>query len=96
MTARERPPSDASGPAAGSASASESAAGSGVPRRGYAGFIDRLNARLLPWLGPPPLGPYDEPAPAKAPPPPVCPLCSRPMAEHVIDRSAPRTQLHCP
>ncbi|MRG59895.1 hypothetical protein GE115_08435 [Agromyces sp. CFH 90414] len=63
-------------------------------RRGYAGFIDRLNARLLPWLGPPPLGPYDEPA--QAPAAPGCPLCGEPMSEHVIDRGAPRTQLHCP
>ncbi|QEO14406.1 hypothetical protein FLP10_08210 [Agromyces intestinalis] len=65
-----------------------------APRRGYAGFIDRLNARLLPWIGPPPLGPYDE---ASEPPaPPTCPICGQAMADHVIDRSAPRTQLHCP
>jgi hypothetical protein len=63
-------------------------------QRGYAGFIDRLNARLLPYIGPPPLGPYDEaPAPAK---PPACPLCGAPMSEHDIDRSGERTQLHCP
>ena len=37
-------------------------------QRGYAGFIDRLNARLLPYIGPPPLGPYDEePAPVHPP-----------------------------
>jgi hypothetical protein len=63
-------------------------------QRGYAGFIDRLNARLLPYIGPPPLGPYDEePVPAK---PPACPLCGAPMSEHHIDRSGERTQLHCP
>ncbi|WP_394553881.1 hypothetical protein ACDF64_05340 [Agromyces sp. MMS24-JH15] len=63
-------------------------------RGGYAGLIDRLNARLLPWIGPPPLGPYDdEVAPAA---PPACPLCGAPMADHVIDRAAPRTQVHCP
>ncbi|MDQ0894153.1 ribosomal protein S27AE [Agromyces ramosus] len=63
-------------------------------QRGYAGFIDRLNARLLPLIGPPPLGPYDEEAvPAK---PPTCPLCGSPMSEHRIDRSGERTQLHCP
>ena len=63
-------------------------------QRGYAGFIDRLNARLLPYIGPPPLGPYDEaPVPAK---PPACPLCGAPMSEHDIDRSGERTQLHCP
>ena len=63
-------------------------------RRGYAGLIDRLNARLLPWIGPPPLGPYDEAPVAEYAP--ACPLCGAPMAEHVVDRSAPRTQLHCP
>jgi hypothetical protein len=57
-------------------------------------FIDRLNQRLLPWLGPPPLGPYDdEPAqPAVR----VCPLCGNPMDDHEIDRSGERTQLYCP
>ncbi|QTX05965.1 hypothetical protein [Agromyces archimandritae] len=61
---------------------------------GYAGFIDRLNARLLPWIGPPPLGPYDEPA--VPPAAPGCPLCGAPMAAHDIDRSGERTQLRCP
>jgi hypothetical protein len=62
--------------------------------RGYAGLIERLNARLLPWIGPPPLGPYDEePAPNRAA---ACPLCSAPMSEHHIDRSFERTQLRCP
>ncbi|MCS5733993.1 hypothetical protein [Herbiconiux daphne] len=58
-------------------------------------FIDRLNRRLLPWIGPPPLGPYD----VEVPTPPaarVCPLCGRPMDEHEIDRSGERTQLYCP
>ncbi|WP_232497808.1 hypothetical protein [Agromyces humatus] len=64
------------------------------PRRGYAGLIDRLNATLLPYIGPPPLGPYDEePKPNAAP---TCPLCGKPMADHEIDRSGERTQLHCP
>jgi hypothetical protein len=63
-------------------------------QRGYAGFIDRLNAKLLPYIGPPPLGPYDEePVPAA---PPTCPLCGAPMSSHTIDRSFERTQLHCP
>lgn len=63
-------------------------------RRGYAGLIDRLNAKLLPYIGPPPLGPYDDEPVAVAPP--ACPLCGKPMAEHEIDRSGERTQLHCP
>lgn len=62
--------------------------------RGYAGFIERLNARLLPYIGPPPLGPYDEePVAAR---PAACPLCGAPMSEHDIDRSFERTQLRCP
>jgi hypothetical protein len=62
--------------------------------RGFAGFIERLNARLLPYIGPPPLGPYDEePAPTR---PAACPLCDAPMSQHDIDRSGGRTQLHCP
>jgi hypothetical protein len=62
--------------------------------RGYAGLIERLNARLLPYLGPPPLGPYnEEPALAR---PAACPLCGARMSEHDIDRSGERTQLHCP
>ena len=53
-----------------------------------------MNARLLPWIGPPPLGPYDEePVPAG---PAACPLCGAPMSQHDIDRSGERTQLHCP
>lgn len=56
------------------------------------GFIDRLNRRLLPVLGPPPLGPYDEEPPVA----PGCPMCGEPMVAHVIDRSGARTQVRCP
>jgi hypothetical protein len=57
---------------------------------------DRLNRRLLPYIGPPPLGPYGEeplpPTQAKA-----CPLCGRAMADHDVERRPDRpTQLHCP
>ena len=57
---------------------------------------DRLNRRLLPYIGPPPLGPYgEEPLPstqAKA-----CPLCGRAMADHDVERRPDRpTRLHCP
>ncbi len=57
------------------------------------GFFNKLNRKLLPYLGPPPLGPYDEP-----PVQPVrdCPLCGKPMADHEIDRSGIKTQLYCP
>jgi len=62
--------------------------------RGLMGIVDRLNRRLFPWLGPPPLGPYDDPPKATAPP--ACPMCDAPMPEHVIDRSGPRTLVRCP
>jgi len=59
------------------------------------GLTNWVNAKLRPYIGPPPLGPYDEP-----PLPPVaaaaCPMCGNPMAQHDIDRSGARTQVHCP
>ncbi|GGF35849.1 hypothetical protein [Subtercola lobariae] len=58
-----------------------------------------LNGRLFPYLGPPPLGPFDtESAESKAQAAlaRACPLCGNPMSEHVVDRSGERTQLYCP
>jgi hypothetical protein len=58
---------------------------------------DRLNDKLRPYIGAPPLGPYNE-----APLPPVaakaCPLCGRPMAEHEFTRSQDHTatRMYCP
>lgn len=59
-------------------------------------WVHRLNQALFPWIGPPPLGPYDEPElPPTAGKP--CPLCSQPMSEHVIEeRDGRPTKLHCP
>lgn len=62
--------------------------------RSFAGLLNRMHSRLLPYLGPPPLGPYDEEPPPTRPA--ACPLCGAPMSEHEIDRSFERTQLHCP
>jgi len=62
------------------------------------GFFNRLNRRLFPYLGPPPLGPYDQPAPP-TPASRACPLCGAPMSEHEFDRSggAERpTKFYCP
>jgi hypothetical protein len=65
------------------------------PRIRDVGFTNWLNATLFPWIGPPPLGPYDqEPLPPSSGS--ACPLCGAPMSEHVVDRSGPRTMLHCP
>jgi hypothetical protein len=59
------------------------------------GFFNRLNRRLFPWLGPPPLGPYDQPTPAPATER-GCPLCGAPMSTHAKSLSDGRTILHCP
>ncbi len=56
--------------------------------------MDRLNKALFPWLGPPPLGPYDEPVrEAQAA---RCPMCGQLMSDHLIDRTGPRTMVDCP
>jgi hypothetical protein len=58
-------------------------------------LYQRFNDRLFPWLGPPPLGPYDQPEPP-AVATRACPLCGAAMSEHEVDRSGERTQLYCP
>lgn len=59
------------------------------------GFVNRLNRILFPWIGPPPLGPYDEPEPA-----PTqargCPLCGASMELHTKAVTDNRTLLRCP
>jgi hypothetical protein len=58
---------------------------------------DRLNGALIPYIGPPPLGPYGEdelpPTAGKA-----CPLCGALMSEHRFDRSTDHTatRMYCP
>ena len=59
-------------------------------------WVPRLNGLLFPWIGPPPLGPYDEaellPVFEKA-----CPLCGQVMSAHWIEeRDGRPTKLHCP
>ncbi|UCR88100.1 hypothetical protein [Mycetocola spongiae] len=59
------------------------------------GFTNWLNGKLRPYIGPPPLGPFnEEPLPPTAQAP--CPICGNVMSEHIVDRSGERTQLHCP
>jgi hypothetical protein len=67
--------------------------------RGLIAATAWLNRRLLPWIGPPPLGPYTavttaevEEKQARA----VCPICGALMSLHEIDRSGERTQVHHP
>jgi hypothetical protein len=59
------------------------------------GFVNRLNRILFPWIGPPPLGPYDQAAPAPAPER-ACPLCGTAMTGHTKALADGRTILHCP
>ena len=62
---------------------------------GRSGFFNRLNRRLFPYIGPPPLGPYDEPA-APSPSASACPLCGQAMSEHEFARGNGPTKLYCP
>ena len=68
-------------------------------RRGAGGFTGWVNRTLFPWIGPPPVGPYnvvpdEEVRAAKAAS--VCPICGELMSVHEIDRSGERTQLYHP
>lgn len=63
---------------------------------GLSEIVERLNAKLRPYIGAPPLGPYNE-----APLPPsrtqACPICGVAMSEHEIERREGRpTKVHCP
>ncbi len=69
-----------------------------VPENDFAaghGFFNRLNRRLFPYIGPPPLGPYDQPEPV-APSERGCPLCGAPMSWHEKGLADGRTILYCP
>ncbi|WP_307297720.1 hypothetical protein [Microbacterium natoriense] len=62
------------------------------------GFYSWFNANLVRLAGPASVGPYE-----KTPPPSneeraerACPLCGAPMTQHEIDRSGPKTLVHCP
>ncbi|MCU1586044.1 MAG: hypothetical protein JWM49_2600 [Microbacteriaceae bacterium] len=57
---------------------------------------DRLNRRLFPYIGPPPLGPFNE-TPLPSTLTKACPICGHPMSDHEIERRDNRpTQIHCP
>ena len=63
-------------------------------RRRRIGFIDWLNRKLVPVMGPPPMGP-DETV-VRQIGEAVCPVCGQPMSDHTIDRSTVETILNCP
>jgi hypothetical protein len=58
---------------------------------------DRINGALLPYIGPPELGPFGQ-APLPPTGPKACPLCGNAMADHEIERGEGRTatRIHCP
>jgi hypothetical protein len=60
-------------------------------------WVDRLNRALFPYLGPPALGPYDEPPLAPTGPKP-CPICGARMDEHEFQRGTATipTRMICP
>jgi hypothetical protein len=60
-------------------------------------WADRLNRKLFPYLGPPALGPYDEP-PLPPTGPKACPICGARMDTHVIQRGTATvpTRMICP
>ncbi|WP_395245705.1 hypothetical protein ACGGZK_07790 [Agromyces sp. MMS24-K17] len=66
------------------------------PFDGKPGFFNRLNRIVYMFTGPAQVGIGRPEAPYVPPADPKCPLCGRLMADHEIDRSGPRTQLHCP
>lgn len=55
-----------------------------------------LDGKLVPTLGPPDLGPYDEEPEDSVRSHDACPLCGHPMREHTIDRSTANAVLNCP
>jgi hypothetical protein len=54
-----------------------------------------LDDKLIPVLGPPPLGPYgaDDPQPEAHT---SCPICGEPLAQHRVERDGEHSYLHCP
>ncbi|MCU1597276.1 MAG: hypothetical protein JWQ47_1015 [Glaciihabitans sp.] len=58
---------------------------------------DRLNGALRPYIGPPQLGPFNQP-PLPPTGPKACPICGEPMDKHEIERGQGRTatRIHCP
>lgn len=61
-------------------------------RRAGLRLVDWLNDHLYATFDPPPIGPYGDVAAYVAG---VCPVCSHPMGEHIIDRSTPNAVLIC-
>jgi hypothetical protein len=65
------------------------------PGNSFTRFFDRVDRALEPAFGSPPM-PADEETSAMPEDQKPCPLCGRPMFEHVIDHSTANTVLQCP
>ncbi|WP_227497042.1 hypothetical protein [Planctomonas psychrotolerans] len=70
------------------------------PYVGRPGFWNKVNRTLFPFIGPAQIGVgYGRTEEPYVPPvDPVCPICTRPMADHAIERgnATTRTYLTCP
>lgn len=66
------------------------------PFDGQPGFWNHVNKVVYRLAGPAQVGSGRHEAPYVPPADPACPLCDRPMRDHVIDRTGHKTQLYCP
>jgi hypothetical protein len=57
-------------------------------------FFDRVDRAMRPIFGPPPVAAEEEQP--RTSDDAACPICGRPMFEHVIDHSTSNTVLICP
>jgi hypothetical protein len=62
----------------------------------FGDLVEAMNARLRPYIGGAQLGLKNEAPPVAPAHGGACPLCGAPMDEHVVDRTGPRTMVHCP
>ncbi|MHA7985177.1 hypothetical protein ACX9R5_05150 [Rathayibacter sp. CAU 1779] len=66
--------------------------GETVHTHGLTQAVEWLDDKLVPVLGPAPLGPYD----AEPPHSTACPLCGLPLAGHDTEKSEGHVFLRCP
>lgn len=66
--------------------------GETVHTHGLTHAAEWLDGKLVPALGPPPLGPYG----AEPPHSTTCPLCGEALARHVTEKAEGHVFLHCP
>jgi hypothetical protein len=65
----------------------------------FFGWAKRMDKGLFPYMGPAALGAGRPEEPYRRPENPPCPVCGKPMNDHVIERTANQTtatRLICP